>query len=596
MKYKNFKIFIRFLNDKFLKSIILFVTLALFVAILDASTALLIAPIFDLLSNQGMSSSDLSQMSIYTQKAVAFAAYIRLPQTPLVMMLLLFILIVVRNLFMAFSTSITIYIKEKIGYSLRKEIFEAVLDAKWGFYLRSNQGEFLSTLTREVNLAQNSFYYFSYMMSYLLQGILFLIVGLYVSWQLILSCYLITFILIAPFVLLTRWNYSWGEISVEESSLSNSLIQETFAMAKIIRSFGNQTYLIEKLDHSQKKLFKVSFLSQSVISLLHNTFYPLGVLSVIIGYYISMQLQLSFSEFSIILFLLWKNIPVLTGGIQQYSSFLETLPSFNNVLKLRNDAILQQEENGKLEFKCLSTGIKFESVTFKYDQNDVIKELSLDIPIGKMVALIGRSGSGKSTLADLLMGLHKPNKGAILLDGTPLEEFDKLSYRKKIGYVPQNSVLFNTTIRNNFLWINPNFTEDEIVKACHQAYALEFIIKLPDGIDTMVGDRGVRLSGGQVQRLALARAIALKPELLILDEATSALDSESELFIQESIESLSQSITILVIAHRLSTLRKADYVYLIDEGKIIEQGKPNELELESSKYQQLLIEQGLYST
>ena len=202
----------------------------------------------------------------------------------------------------------------------------------------------------------------------------------------------------------------------------------------------------------------------------------------------------------------------------------------------------------------------------------MLTDIDLSIPRGTMVALVGDSGAGKSTLIDLIMGFHEPTQGRILIDGTPLQALDILSYRHRIGYVPQDAVLFNTTIRENLRWAKPDATHDEIRQACRQAHAEEFIERFPEGYDTVVGDRGVRLSGGQCQRMALARALLRQPELLILDEATSSLDSQSERLIQQAIEAAAKNTTVIVIAHRLATIVNADAIYVLHGGRIVEEG------------------------
>ena len=189
-----------------------------------------------------------------------------------------------------------------------------------------------------------------------------------------------------------------------------------------------------------------------------------------------------------------------------------------------------------------------------------------------MFAVVGESGAGKSTLIDVLMGFNQPETGSVTFDGVDLGQYDIVSYRQRIGYVPQDSVLFNTTLRENLRWSHDQATDDEIEAACLRANAHEFIRGFPEGYGTLVGDRGVRLSGGQRQRIALARAILRKPDLLILDEATSSLDTSSERLIQSSLESISGETTLVVIAHRLSTIANADHVYVMEQGRIVESG------------------------
>ena len=209
------------------------------------------------------------------------------------------------------------------------------------------------------------------------------------------------------------------------------------------------------------------------------------------------------------------------------------------------------------------------------------------IPRGKMVAIVGRSGSGKSTLVDIIIGFNEPLDGQIYVDGTPLHEFEINSYRKRIGYVPQESILFNMTIYENLLWAKEDATREEIREACIIANAAEFIEQFPKGYDTFVGDRGVRLSGGQIQRVALARAVLRNPDILILDEATSSLDSESERLIQLSIEAIAKKMTVIVIAHRLSTIAKADYIYVLEDGRIVEEGEYSQLVKNDGSFSQM---------
>ncbi|MNI48650.1 Heterocyst differentiation ATP-binding protein HepA [compost metagenome] len=189
-----------------------------------------------------------------------------------------------------------------------------------------------------------------------------------------------------------------------------------------------------------------------------------------------------------------------------------------------------------------------------------------------MTPIVGRSGAGKSTLADLLMGLMQPESGEILADGQPVAGEQLLAYRRSIGYVAQDPFLYNATIRDNLMMIKPEASEAELWEALEFAASADFVRRLPEGLDTLIGDRGIRLSGGERHRLVLARAIIRKPSILVLDEATSALDAENEQRIQEALGRLKHSVTLIVIAHRLSTIRGADQILVIDQGRVIQQG------------------------
>jgi ATP-binding cassette subfamily B protein len=274
-----------------------------------------------------------------------------------------------------------------------------------------------------------------------------------------------------------------------------------------------------------------------------------------------------------------KGVVTHIGNLVTYRNLLYGfLPSFEQVKQLTEEAHLWVAPSGKQKFTKLNHSIVFQKLSFTYPGRDItLNQVNLCIHRGKFVAIVGSSGSGKSTLVDLLLGLNVHDQGQVLVDDIPLQQYELDSFRNRVGYVPQDAVLFHMSIRDNLLWANAEATEKDLWEACSQANATEFVEKLPEQLETVIGDRGVRLSGGQCQRLALARALVRKPELLILDEATSALDSHSEHLIQQAINEISGEITIVVVAHRLSTITNADYVYVMNEGKVAEEGKYIEL-------------------
>ncbi|MEO1069439.1 MAG: ABC transporter ATP-binding protein, partial [Cyanobacteria bacterium J06638_6] len=241
---------------------------------------------------------------------------------------------------------------------------------------------------------------------------------------------------------------------------------------------------------------------------------------------------------------------------------------------------------GHRSFTALQTGITFEHVGFKYPsaQDWSLRDVTLSLPRGSTLALVGASGAGKSTLADLLPRFYDPVAGRIAIDGVDLREFDLGSLRRAMGIVSQDTFLFNATVRDNIAYAQPQATDAEVVEAAHRANAYEFISQLPQGLDTVVGDRGVLLSGGQRQRIAIARALLQNPPILILDEATSALDTVSEQLVQGALEDLSRDRTTLVIAHRLSTIRNADQIAVLDQGRVVELGTHDELLQQQGRY------------
>jgi ATP-binding cassette subfamily C protein len=238
----------------------------------------------------------------------------------------------------------------------------------------------------------------------------------------------------------------------------------------------------------------------------------------------------------------------------------------------------QEQESAPLKNVAkvlVNKGIQLERISFKYNKNHVtsaVKGINLMIPAKRMTAIVGPSGAGKSTLGDLMMGLLTPDEGRILIDGLPLSGERLGAWRRSVGYVPQENFLFHDTIRVNLQWARSDATESDMRCALDSAAALDFVMALPEGLDTVVGDRGVRLSGGERQRIALARTLLRNPTLLLLDEATSSLDSENERRIQEAVVRLHGDVTVVVIAHRLSTASRADQVVILDEGKMVETG------------------------
>ena len=221
--------------------------------------------------------------------------------------------------------------------------------------------------------------------------------------------------------------------------------------------------------------------------------------------------------------------------------------------------------------------IKLENVSFAYDKKKVLEGINLSVFKGEIVAFVGPSGAGKSTLADLILRFYDPTEGSITIDGRDLRTLRQSGYRRLFGVVSQEALLFNAAVAENISYGRTEISESDIIRAAQIANAHEFIVDLPQGYDTFVGDRGIHLSGGQRQRIAIARAVVASPQILILDEATSALDSESEKLVQEAIDRVIENTTAIIIAHRLSTVMHADKIIVLDEGRIIDQGRHSEL-------------------
>jgi len=316
-----------------------------------------------------------------------------------------------------------------------------------------------------------------------------------------------------------------------------------------------------------------------------------GFVILIVGY---TYLTLELSTLLITLYALKTGAELLYQTTSEHNQILSFAPSLEQFNRLRDEAQRLEQPSGSNRRITFRKGVSFKNISFAYPKQDpALQGVSIEIPKGKMTAIVGRSGSGKTTLIDILMGFYEPQTGQTWVDDTPLGKFDIHAWRQRIGFVPQDPFLFNATLRENLLWANEEASSREIANACAQAHVTEFVDRFPKGLDTLVGDRGVRLSGGQRQRIALARALLRKPLILVLDEATSSLDSHSERMIQEAVEQVSKSITVVVIAHRLSTIRGAECIYVLEGGRMVESGSFDELIQKSGEFSRTAQLQGL---
>jgi subfamily B ATP-binding cassette protein MsbA len=466
---------------------------------------------------------------------------------------------------------------------LRKRIFEQLQALSLTYFTKTRSGEIVNSITSEIYQLIQAFNVVSILITRGSTLLVYFVSMFLLSWQLtIISVMLFSLLSVGISTLLGRIR----EASFERSKAAGWYISVSLEFINGIRTvvaFAAQDFERRRFYDASAQLLKAatkSVSAQAVIEPLSegaSTTMLIGML--ILAYAILIQNgQLQSASLLTFLFVLLRIMPIvrqLNGARAQLSNFQGALSNIKELLRTDNKTYLQ---DGNVQFSGLQRAIEFVDVDFGYDPSAlVLQNISLTIKRGEMTALVGASGAGKSTLADLIPRFYDSTEGSILIDGVDLREFEINTLRHKLAVVSQDTFIFNTSVRNNIAYAIEGADEAAIWEAARNANALEFIQELPEGLDTQLGDRGVRLSGGQRQRIAIARALLRDPDILILDEATSALDSVSERLIQESLEKLSFGRTVIAIAHRLSTIIRADKVVVLEQGRIVEQGGYQEL-------------------
>jgi ABC-type multidrug transport system fused ATPase/permease subunit len=469
-------------------------------------------------------------------------------------------------------------IKYTVQRGLISDALTAFFKARWEFFSAADQGRLMNTLNRELGNIGETLGQLATQLAQVVQLCIYLVVPMWLNARMTLAAVGLALLLASPLLLVQKITYRLGRRNTETGNVMIGVLNEILAAARLILGFGRQEESRVRFMYAFDEYFHATLRSQTFETAAGAFFQPIGILAAVVALGMALERGTPIAEMAALLFSLLRVLPLLGGVISTNVSISSFLPSYEQLVSLRKEAALVREVEGERPFTELRDGIELRDVDFTYPgRRQTLQGINLMIRKGQMTALVGESGSGKSTITDLVLGLQIPRRGEVLLDGIPLEQWKQNSFRQRVGYVPQDPLLFHASIRENLLWSYPEAADADLWEACRLANADVFVRQLPQGIDTIVGDRGVRLSGGQRQRIALARALLRDPELLILDEATSALDSESERLIQESVEDLVENTTILIIAHRLSTIAKADFVYVLREGRVVEQGGYAEL-------------------
>jgi len=486
-------------------------------------------------------------------------------------------------------------IKYVVLRSLLEDSLVKFLNARWGFFSSSKQGYLLNALNKELPIVGDTLGHLATQVSQIVQFCIYIAIPFWLNISMTTTALILVVVFAIPFLLLNKYSYTLGKENTRTANVGMGILNEILQSVRIIIGFGSRNNAKSQYLNAFDAHTKVSIQSQTLTASIPIAYTPFGMMAVVIALGLSIQQQPHMSESVAVMWSLLSALPIFSSLLQTNISIKNFIPSYEYIKHLHSRADDFSEIEGDKIFKDLKMGIELQNVYFSHlPGKNIISKLDMSINKGGITALVGESGSGKSTIIDLILGLQIPDHGRVLIDGVPLSEIKQNTFRQKIGYVPQDPILFNTSIRDNLLWASDTSTEKDLWESLKKSNSLEFVQMLPDSMDTIVGDRGVRLSGGQRQRIALARALIRKPDLLILDEATSALDSESEMLIQDTINKLSRDMTIIIIAHRLSTIKAADQVLVLKSGRVVEKGTYSELSVrDGGAFQNMVEKQSL---
>jgi ATP-binding cassette, subfamily B, bacterial MsbA len=490
------------------------------------------------------------------------------------------------------------YLKSSVGQriitDLRDKIYHHVQSLSLSFFTKNPTGVLMSRIMNDVGLVQGA-------VTEAITGLLkdlFTIIGLvvvvfYRDWQLAIIALVVFPVAVYPIFKFGRKLRSYSTRTQTTMADISTILLETISGNRIVKAFNMEEYERRRFSKENQKLFNLSVKSIRVRAVSHPLMETLGGLGIAFivfygGYNVIQGTATAGTFFSFLaaLLMLYEPVKRLSGvnntiqqglaGASRIFEILDTVPEIRNLPDAK-------------DLGPISSGIEFEDVSFRYEEDWILKNVSLKIRVGEVVAFVGSSGGGKTTLVNLLPRFYDVTSGRIRIDGEDIRNLTVESLRKKIAIVTQQTILFNDTVQNNIAYGNIGQPFEKIVEAAEAAYAHSFITNLPEGYNTLIGEQGVKISGGERQRVSIARALLKNAPVLILDEATSSLDSESEVEVQKALEFLMEGRTTLVIAHRLSTIRKADRIIVIANGEIVEEGTHEALLEKDGEYRKLYL-------
>lgn len=495
------------------------------------------------------------------------------------------VVVVVQGLFAFLRTVSFAIVSEKGMAAVRNDLYNTLIRKSYTFYEQSRVGELTSRLTTDIEQLQQAF---SHVLAEFLRQLVQLVIGIFYLAYFAPKLSL-TMLLTFPFVVISamvfgRYIRKLSRERQDALAQSNTVVEETLQSFSAVKAYTNEWYESIRYGNSIQEVVQISLRFAKV----RGVFFVF-IISILFGAIIFIlwrgallvqsEEMLVGDLFGFILYtgIIGGSIAGLGTLYTQLAGSIGATERVQEMLDSDTEVSVQTENIPLQRFKG---DIEFNNVVFSYPTRKditVLKDIDINIPSGSKVALVGQSGSGKSTIVQLLMRFYNLDSGSISIDGKEVSEYDITNFRKNIGIVPQEVMLFGGTIGENILYGRPDASIADIINAARLSNSMEFIESFPEKFDTVVGERGIKLSGGQRQRIAIARAILKDPSILLLDEATSSLDAESEQVVQEALNNLMKGRTSIIIAHRLATIRDVDTIYVIDNGEIVEQGNHDDL-------------------
>ncbi len=553
--------------------------------------------------------------NIITKSAITFAESARvpaflanivdainsMPALRLLYFLMVWVLIIeaLHGVFDFFASLFLNMASERLMRDIRSKIYKKFLQLSLDFYSRSSTGKLVSKITYDVIVLKNSV---SQGLMDLIKEPLTLIVHLgavifckvffAIPWRLIVASLVLFLIVIFPVVAIGRKLRKIAKQSLDKMGDINRVLYETISGIRIVKAFSMERYEADRFNKENSSFYKITMKSIKRVLVVRPMTEFVGALSIVILLWLVKDDLIGgdfpFGAFAALIYALLSLMKPIKKLSRVYGIHQQAMAASGRIFELLDTKVSVVEKKGATELPRLADKVTFENVKFNYEDDIVLKSINLEVKKGRIVAIVGPSGTGKTTLVNLIPRFYDITGGKIKIDGKDIREATLNSLWGQIGLVTQDTILFNDTVSANIAYGQPDKVNTKgVAEAAKVANAHDFITKLPKGYDTVIGERGFRLSGGEKQRLAIARAVFKNPPILILDEATSQLDTESERLVQDALDHLMKGRTVFIIAHRLSTIKNADKIIVLNKGVIVEEGRHDDLITKDGLYKRL---------